>query len=108
MPNATPGFSERTMLKNPGITVFSRSSRQMGFHHPFRPAIQRKHAERDQESRNGLRCSHSPSISRLPPAHAAQTVGIPASEPTSSVYFQQRSHLMPRARSIATSTPPLA
>ena len=35
MPKATPGFCERTRLKNPGITAFESIGAQVRLDHPF-------------------------------------------------------------------------
>ncbi len=47
----------------------------------------------------------SPSISCTASLHAAHRVGNSASWPTSVVYFQQRSHLSPSARSTSAASP---
>src|SRR5258708_22576173 len=74
-----------------------------GFDQPLAPAIQSYHADRDSQYQG---TAHFSVISRTAAAQAAQIVGKSGSLPVSVVYFQQRSHLIPPARSIVAERGP--
>src|SRR5580658_236666 len=73
--------------------------RNVGPDEALADTVQQHHDNSDQERKQPL--THY----LIAPLHGAQMVGNSGSLPTSSVYFQQRSHLTPSARWISTETP---
>src|SRR5580698_9043592 len=74
-------------------------SRNVGLDDSLADTVQQHHDDGDEERKQPL--THY----LIAPLHGAQMVGNSGSLPTSSVYFQQRSHLTPSARWTSTETP---
>ena len=91
-----------TMLKKPGITASESHAEKWLL---IISLVRRSSKTTAAAMKNGtirwfIGSSHSPNISFTASLQAAQMVGKSGSAPTSVVYFQQRSHFSPWARSI--------